>query len=89
MSWFGRRKGDKDPPAALPPAEAEAMSNKARTLADTYVVLPGKSKKHGAYRIEIKRALQGKKMSLPSGRTVQAVSREVFENAVRAATLKE
>ena len=23
MSWFGRRKGDKDPPAALPPADGK------------------------------------------------------------------
>lgn len=65
------------------------MNDKVRALADTYLVLPSKEKIKDDYVVEIKRVYQNRRMSLPSGRTVQALSREVFEQALQAATLKK
>ena len=65
------------------------MSDNDRALADTYFIQPSKDKNQGGYTIEIKKSFENRKMTLPSGSTVQGVSRELFEQAVRAATLKE
>jgi hypothetical protein len=61
-----------------------ADAAKARTWfgkIDTFFVRPRKDRDVSTFAND--------KMSFPDGRTVQALSREVFEEAVRAATLKK
>jgi hypothetical protein len=68
--------------------ERFAMANQARELADTFFVRPRKQDGETP-KTDNAPYPQNDKMNFPSGRTVQALPREVFEEAVRSATLKE
>lgn len=62
-----------------------------RALADTYFVrrATGPAQQQSQAHTGISSYPDNKKICLPNGRTVQPIAREIFEEAVRAATLKE
>jgi hypothetical protein len=93
MPQFGDSAGG-DPrvrnrPTARRLLGGEVRMSDDRDLADTYFVRRAVQQQQQQGHLGSFSYPDNKKMSLPNGRTVQPISREVFEEAVRAATLKE